>query len=794
MSTSDTATSDAANMNASRTVTKVVNGVFEGGGSKGLMYVGALRACEERGIGFAAVAGSSAGAITSMLVSLGYTSTQLEEKIDTALRKLGNPLLAAATLGRRSLLSSSALRDWLAEQLADTLGPRDGADPDHTFLDIRKATRITLYVIAMDLATGQPIVFSPDLTPDASVADAVVASSAIPVAFPSPRVEVDGEVRRLADGGVWSNYPSFVFLDDDFRAAHSEIDDGAEGRDTLGFILDDIKPERVAKTSSQIRATRPNPLGSDRGSAPREFGLFGGFVTSPFGHITICVLPILLAFVGASWFVYELDNGMPHIGRLPDGLEDTAVLALVVVYLFVLIQLAALAIVVIRLGRALADEGLMGTKAALGVGPNVPYWVGLHDRATADGHGHLAVRLIVPDFLSTLKGHLHDSQRAIVVERGRAQTHRTFDHVPDTYPSVAWQPSATIAARDPKPGLLRRVGSGRKRSLVLWVASGAAFCVGFVAMLWLTFDVVREADVGRIGWWQLLTILAILGALELLHIWSRSQRASLADLKIARLPSTVLFALSTLAAIAGVGGAVLLWVGDDTNVNLSLRDRLRVDPVEATAWAIDDLDDVLADEAFDAYLDDPEFDDPLFDEFDDPEFDDPLFDDPAFDEFDDPGFAEFDEDPDAYFAAYDAHLETIGYYELDGAHLYEVDLENFDLNNFNRGGLQTGYYDLDGQPLVRCFRVEDCVVMRSTNVYAFGEPVDVRYNGQNILFFDDDRWRFTFTGTALSVLYLSPLAIGYQLWLLARWKRERELREKARALVDRAAGERGQTA
>lgn len=49
----------------------LVLGVFEGGGAKGVLYVGALEAMAERNLWFSAVAGSSAGAITAALIASG---------------------------------------------------------------------------------------------------------------------------------------------------------------------------------------------------------------------------------------------------------------------------------------------------------------------------------------------------------------------------------------------------------------------------------------------------------------------------------------------------------------------------------------------------------------------------------------------------------------------------------------------------------------------------------------------------------------------------------------------------
>ncbi|MDP4006394.1 patatin-like phospholipase family protein [Methylobacterium sp. NEAU K] len=57
-------------------------GVFEGGGVRGYAHLGALKACEDKGIRFAGVSGTSIGAIVAALVAAGYTSTELYEADD----------------------------------------------------------------------------------------------------------------------------------------------------------------------------------------------------------------------------------------------------------------------------------------------------------------------------------------------------------------------------------------------------------------------------------------------------------------------------------------------------------------------------------------------------------------------------------------------------------------------------------------------------------------------------------------------------------------------------------------
>ena len=57
------------------------NLVFEGGGVKGIAYVGALQVLEEKGIlpNIVRVGGTSAGAINAVLVGLNYTPAETQQ-------------------------------------------------------------------------------------------------------------------------------------------------------------------------------------------------------------------------------------------------------------------------------------------------------------------------------------------------------------------------------------------------------------------------------------------------------------------------------------------------------------------------------------------------------------------------------------------------------------------------------------------------------------------------------------------------------------------------------------------
>ena len=60
---------------------KECDAVFEGGGIRGVGYVGAIAEFERQGYKFRNVAGSSAGAIIASLVAAGYTAEEMREEM-----------------------------------------------------------------------------------------------------------------------------------------------------------------------------------------------------------------------------------------------------------------------------------------------------------------------------------------------------------------------------------------------------------------------------------------------------------------------------------------------------------------------------------------------------------------------------------------------------------------------------------------------------------------------------------------------------------------------------------------
>ena len=219
-----------------------VFGVFEGGGAKGVLYAGALEGMLAERCWFDAVAGASAGAITATLVAAGMRPDQIRVQMSDALAtlRLPTPLNGAMRVREgASFLNQDDLLSWLRQMLEDSVPLTDGSGngADVTFDTLYKRTGIELNVVAVDIKRHRRIVFNHRLTPTSQVAEAVVASAAIPFAFEWRWLDVPGRpAGMIVDGGIAANFPSFVFTDRSFRH-WAGLGDLPDTTPIVGFLL-----------------------------------------------------------------------------------------------------------------------------------------------------------------------------------------------------------------------------------------------------------------------------------------------------------------------------------------------------------------------------------------------------------------------------------------------------------------------------------------------------------------------------------------------------------------------------
>lgn len=239
-------------------------GVFEGGGAKGVAFNGALQAMKENTCWFRSVAGASAGAITAALIASGLSPDKIEDETDEILGKIKTGRLKGLWKLRTKAgyFPSDGLLDPLNEVIKEQVKLKTGAKPakDVTFKELWGATGIELNVIAADLSLRRQIIFNWRLTPNCGVADAVVASCSIPFAFPSRLLKVvegkkivkEEEIEifshhTIVDGGVWSNFPMFIYEDKAFRKHYNLTPEEIDSRRILGFLLKEEDEETSLK-------------------------------------------------------------------------------------------------------------------------------------------------------------------------------------------------------------------------------------------------------------------------------------------------------------------------------------------------------------------------------------------------------------------------------------------------------------------------------------------------------------------------------------------------------------------
>jgi NTE family protein len=164
--------------------------VFAGGGSFGAIQVGMLQSLAAHGITADMVVGSSVGALNGAFYA-GDPTLEGVERLGTIWRGLTRQ--DVFPLSWRTVLSFLWRRDFLI--------PHDGIRKlieDHIPYRNLQDARLPLHIVTTDIVSGDSVVLS-----EGSIAEAIVASTAIPGAF----APVHYRDYYLADGAISSNTP-----------------------------------------------------------------------------------------------------------------------------------------------------------------------------------------------------------------------------------------------------------------------------------------------------------------------------------------------------------------------------------------------------------------------------------------------------------------------------------------------------------------------------------------------------------------------------------------------------------
>ncbi len=249
------------------------NLVFEGGGVKGIAYVGAMEVLEEREIlkDIIRVGGTSAGAINAALLGLNYSVAETKEILGKLnFRRFLDDSWGIVRDTNRLITEfgwykGDFFRGWIGEIIEAKTG-----NGESTFLEANtlKAERNfrDLYFMGTNLSTGFGEVFSFEHTPRMCVADAVRISMSIPLFFAAKR-SIRGDV--YVDGGVVDNYPVKLFdrqkyvvahsrapeyyakQNEDLRQAGRTISPYVYNQETLGFRLDSAREVAIFRDQAE---------------------------------------------------------------------------------------------------------------------------------------------------------------------------------------------------------------------------------------------------------------------------------------------------------------------------------------------------------------------------------------------------------------------------------------------------------------------------------------------------------------------------------------------------------------
>lgn len=237
-------------MQATARQDSIENLVFEGAGIRGLAYSGAIASLEQHGVlkNIKRVGGTSAGAITALLLSLGYNAAEIGEIIqNTPFRKFNNGRFFVAGGLHRMKRYFGWYRTARFEQWLDALIAAKAGDAAISFAALKSKGYKELYVTGTDLTEQKMVLFSHETFPQMRVRDAVKISMGIPLYFEAVFMKWDGTIvphpknkkglHVLADGGFVANFPIKIW--DSTRYINAAAANAfAVNRRTIGFRID----------------------------------------------------------------------------------------------------------------------------------------------------------------------------------------------------------------------------------------------------------------------------------------------------------------------------------------------------------------------------------------------------------------------------------------------------------------------------------------------------------------------------------------------------------------------------
>jgi predicted acylesterase/phospholipase RssA len=289
--------------------------VFEGGGAKGLAFVGALMSFEKRGHIPRRVIGTSAGSILSVMVAAGYTSAEslaaIAERLPDGRSRFAS-FLETPTIDEQAL-NQGNMRKWLVTELDNPAIPnliepvvdhliqglvsrepmrhlisllmwggwysgdgfmswlREKLDAGGrnlsgtTMEEFNERTGRDLSVVASDVTGAEMLVLNHRTAPTLPTVWAVRMSMGCPFAWPEVIWQPEwGTYRgrdlsghRVVDGGLLSNFPIKLMLSSD-EYIDEIMGQNSASENVIGFLIDENLPVPGAEAQPEKSSTFQN--------------------------------------------------------------------------------------------------------------------------------------------------------------------------------------------------------------------------------------------------------------------------------------------------------------------------------------------------------------------------------------------------------------------------------------------------------------------------------------------------------------------------------------------------------
>jgi len=205
------------------------NLALEGGGVRGLAYAGAFSVLEDKGVlqNIEKVAGSSAGAIAGLLLSVQYSAKEIDSIMqELPVQEFNDGKWGIIGKYKRvrndfGIYEGKKFEVWLQQLVQYKTGKTDLTFAELHQLHLQNKMYKDLYCTGTNLSRQQLEIFSFEHTPDMPIALAVRISGGIPLYFEPvalddskqkiKRGDTTSFVNYYVDGGMLCNYPIGMF-------------------------------------------------------------------------------------------------------------------------------------------------------------------------------------------------------------------------------------------------------------------------------------------------------------------------------------------------------------------------------------------------------------------------------------------------------------------------------------------------------------------------------------------------------------------------------------------------------